>query len=94
VDAGDAETLAALAGEPLVDLRYRVADTDITISVADFAPFLVCQFGADKKLLPGTAITLLAADILERLQTLQVLSVEPHVAGTLAATLLAAAGRS
>src|SRR5262249_53723007 len=73
----DADTLAALAGDPLVDLRYCVDGTEITIRAAEFAPFLVCQYGANRQLLPGSAVALLADDVIERLRSLQVLGVEP-----------------
>jgi SAM-dependent methyltransferase len=89
----DADALAALAGDPLVDLRYRVDGTDITIRAAEFAPFLVCQYGGNRQLLPGSAVALLADDVIERLKSLQVLDVEPDLTGSLAATLLAAARR-
>ena len=95
VDLGpdDADALAALAGDPLVDLRYCADGTEITIRAAEFPPFLVCQFGAKRQLLPGSAVALLAEDVIERLRSLQVLGVEPDLTGSLAATLLAAAGR-
>jgi SAM-dependent methyltransferase len=89
----EADALAALAGDPLVDLRYRVDGTDITIHVAEFAPFLVCQYGANRQLLPGSAVALIADDVTQRLQALQVLDVEPDLTGSLAATLLTAARR-
>lgn len=93
VDLGPDETdaLAALAGEPLVDLRHRVDGTGITIHVAKVAPFLVCQYGANRQLLPGSAVALLADDVVPRLKSLQVLDVQPNLTGSPAGTLLAAA---
>ena len=89
----DTDALTALAGDPLVDLRYRVDGTDITIRAAELAPFLVCQYGANRQLLPGSTVALLADDVIERLRSLRVLNVEPDLTGSLAATLLAAARR-
>jgi len=89
----EADALAALARDPLVDLRYQIDGTGIAIHVAEFAPFLVCQYGANRQLLPGSAVALLADDVIQRLKALQVLDVEPDLTGSLAATLLAAARR-
>jgi len=69
----------------------RVAGFDITIRAAEFAPSLVCQIGAASKLLPGITVTLLADDVIERLQSLHVLGVKPDLTGSLASALMARA---
>ena len=89
----DAAALSGLAGEPLVDLRYRADGTDVMLRAAELAPFLVCQYGAKRQLLPGSAVALLAEDVIERLNPCRLLGAEPDLTGSLAATLLAAAGR-
>jgi len=86
----DAAALSALAGEPLVDLRYRFDGRDVVLRAAEFAPFLVYETAALRQLAASSSLPNLVALVISRLAALHPLGIVPELAGTLAAPLLAA----
>lgn len=86
----DAAALSALAGEPLVDLRYRFDGRDVVLRAAEFAPFLVYETAAVRQLAASSSLPNLTALVISRLADLRQLGIVPELTGTLAAPLLAA----
>jgi len=87
----DAVALSALAGEPLVDLRYRFDGRDIVLRAAELAPFLVYETATLRQLAASSSLPNLVALVIGRLADLQQLGIVPELTGNLAVPLLAAA---
>lgn len=58
--------------------------------MAEYAPFLLLRDGPSRRLLPGSALPLIADDIVERMRSLRLLGIDPDLTGALAPALLAA----
>jgi SAM-dependent methyltransferase len=86
----DAAALSGLAGEPLVDLRYRFDGRDVVLRAAELAPFLVYETAALRQLAASSSLPNLTALVTGRLADLRQLGIVPELTGTLAAPLLAA----
>src|SRR6266567_1749316 len=86
----DAAALSGLAGEPLVDLRYRFDGRDVALRAAELAPFLVYETATLRQLAASSSLPNLAALVISRLADLQQLGIVPELTGSLAAPLLAA----
>jgi SAM-dependent methyltransferase len=86
----DAAALSGLAGEPLVDLRYRFDGRDVVLRAAELAPFLLYETATLRQLAAGSSLPNLVALVTGRLADLQQLGVVPELTGTLAVPLLAA----
>jgi hypothetical protein len=86
----DATALSGLAGEPLVDLRYRYDGRDVTLRAAELAPFLVYETATLYQLAASSSLPNLVALVISRLADLQQLGIVPELTGSLAAPLLAA----
>jgi len=86
----DAADLSGLAGEPLVDLRYRYGGRDVVLRAAELAPFLVYETADLRQLAAGSSLPNLSALVISRLADLHQLGIVPELTGTLAASLLAA----
>ncbi len=85
----DAAALSGLAGEPLVDLRYRYDGRDIVLRAAELAPFLVYETATLRQLAASSSLPNLVALVISRLADLQQLGIVPELTGSLAAPLLA-----
>jgi hypothetical protein len=79
-----------LAGEPLVDLRYRYDGHDVVLRAAELAPFLVYETATLRRLAASTSLPNLVALVTGRLAGLRQLGIVPELTGSLAAPLLAA----
>jgi hypothetical protein len=86
----DAAALSGLAGEPLVDLRYRYDGRDVMLRAAELAPFLVYETATLRQLAASSSLPHLVALVTGRLADLQQLGIAPELTGSLAAPLLAA----
>ena len=86
----DAAALSGLAGEPLVDLRYRYDGRDVVLRAAELAPFLVYETATLRQLAASSSLPNLVALVIGRLADLQQLGIVPELTGSLAAPLLAA----
>jgi SAM-dependent methyltransferase len=86
----DAAALSGLAGEPLVDLRYRFDGRDVVLRAAELAPFLVYETAALRQLAASSSLPNLVALVTGRLADLRQLGIVPELTGSLAAPLLAA----
>src|SRR6266487_4006440 len=82
--------LSGLAGEPLVDLRYRYDGRDVVLRAAELAPFLVYETATLRQLAASSSLPNLVALVTGRLADLRQLGIVPELTGSLAAPLLAA----